>query len=99
MRFLQRYKQRAKAHVASLSHGRPAKKLKVILVAGQDGSAITCAALSTMLQVAGARTGVITQDYVEIGGERAQGSDQADVLGDAFRMQSLLRHMRQAKCG
>src|SRR5262245_40920928 len=99
MRFLQRHKQLAKAHVASVVHGWPARRMKIILVAGQDGGTLTCSALSTILQVAGARTGVITQHYVDVGGERARGSDQADVLGDTFRLHALLRHMRAARCG
>ncbi len=99
MRFLQRHKQLAKAHVASVANGWPARRMKIILVAGQDGSGITCATLSTILQISGARTGVITQNYVDVGGERARGSDQADVLGDAFRLQKLLRHMKAARCG
>lgn len=86
------------AHTAALRFGRPSGKLKVVLVLGADGAAGTIAFLAAMLRADGAVVGVVTQHYVEIGGERAAGSDQADVHGDAFRLQALLAHMKRAAC-
>lgn len=91
-------KTKSRAHLAALRHGRPATKLEVILVSGADGSHGTVAYLAAMLRAAGSKVGVITQQYVQVGDDRAPGSDQADVLGDEFRLQSLLAQMRRSGC-
>jgi UDP-N-acetylmuramoyl-L-alanyl-D-glutamate--2,6-diaminopimelate ligase len=87
-----------KAHVAAASHRWPAKKLELILVSGQDGGELTVVALAHILQRNGAKVGIITATFIEIAGERANGSDQADVLGDPFRFHGLLAQMRRAGC-
>lgn len=86
------------AHTAAASHRWPAKRLQVVMVGGADGGTLTCVALASILRTQGAKVGVVTSQFVEIAGERAQGSDQANVLGDAFRMQGLLAQMRRAGC-
>lgn len=86
------------AHIAALRHGRPASGMQVIAVAGRDGSAATIAYLAEILRGAGDRVGIIAQDYIEIAGEKAQGSDQAQPLEDVQKLNALLAQMRSAKC-
>jgi UDP-N-acetylmuramoyl-L-alanyl-D-glutamate--2,6-diaminopimelate ligase len=88
----------AKAHVAAASHRWPAKKLQVILVSGQDGGELTAVSLGHILQRNGSKVGIITANFVEIGGERANGSDQADILSDPFRLHGLLAQIKRAGC-
>lgn len=87
-----------KAQVAAWRHGRPAKKLKVILVTGQDGAVGTATFLASILEAAGERVGVVTSQFVQIAGELARGSDQADPTGDPYRLQALLAQMKRASC-
>jgi UDP-N-acetylmuramoyl-L-alanyl-D-glutamate--2,6-diaminopimelate ligase len=87
-----------KAHIAALKHGRPGQRVRVIVVAGRDGSAETIAYLAEVLKTAGDRVGIITQDYIEIAGEKAPGSDQAQPIEDANKLNSLLAQMRGARC-
>lgn len=93
-----RLRTHLRAHAAAASHRWPAKGMDIILVYGADGGQLTIVALAAMLQKEGAKIGVLTAQYVEIAGERAEGSDQADVFGDAFRLQALLSQMRKAQC-
>lgn len=93
-----RFKVNAKARMAALRHGRPSGKMQVILVVGSDGTVGTVAFLSSILRSAGHKVGVITQQYIEVNGGRAEGSDQADISGDPQRLQALLAQMRKAKC-
>ncbi|HSE29081.1 MAG TPA: Mur ligase family protein [Candidatus Saccharimonadales bacterium] len=86
------------AHAAALRHGMPGKKLHVIGVYGVDGADVTIAALTEILKTSGERVGVISADYVEIANERASGSDQAQPIEDAFRLQELLAQIKRAKC-
>lgn len=87
-----------RAHAAALRHGRPANKMQVIVVAGRDGGGATLAFLAQILKTAGDRVGIIAQDYVEIAGERAPGSDQAQPLEDPNKLNGLLAQMRSARC-
>jgi UDP-N-acetylmuramoyl-L-alanyl-D-glutamate--2,6-diaminopimelate ligase len=87
-----------KAHVAAASHRWPAKKLQVILVSGQDGGELTAVSLARILQHSGSKVGIIAANFVEIAGERANGSDKADILGDPFRLHGLLAQIRRAGC-
>lgn len=91
-------KRRIAAQVAAASSGWPGKDLEIVLVAGQDGAGLTIAYLAKMLRRAGEQVGVITGQYVEVAGQRAPGSDQANVLGDSFRLQRLLAQMKRASC-
>jgi UDP-N-acetylmuramoyl-L-alanyl-D-glutamate--2,6-diaminopimelate ligase len=88
-----------RAKAAAWRYGRPSHKMRVVLVVGQDGAAGTVAFLASILRSAGERVGICTQQYVQIADERVSGSDQADIQGDPFRLQSLLAQMRRAKCG
>lgn len=94
-----RLKTTARAHAAALRHRHPSRTLRVVLVVGQDGTEGTVAFLASILRAAGEKVGIATQQYVQIGDERAEGSDKADITGDAFRLQGLLAQMRKAKCG
>jgi UDP-N-acetylmuramoyl-L-alanyl-D-glutamate--2,6-diaminopimelate ligase len=87
-----------KAHAAAWRHGRPAQGIQVILVAGYDGAAETIAYLAEILKNNGDRVGVIAQDYIEIAGERAAGSDQAQPIEDAQRLNATLAQMKRARC-
>ncbi len=87
-----------KAHLAALRHGRPGKGMQVVIVAGRDGGAETIALLAEILKTAGERVGIITQDYIEIAGERAPGSDQAQPIEDSTKLNGLLAQMRGARC-
>lgn len=87
-----------RAHVAAFKHGRPGQRLQVIVVAGRDGAAETIAYLAEVLKTAGNRVGIITQDYIEIAGEKAPGSDQAQPVEDANKLNTLLAQMRGARC-
>lgn len=87
-----------KAHAAALRHGMPAKDMQIIAVTGRDGGAATIAFLAETIKTAGERVGVITQDYVEIAGERAKGSDQAQPIEDAYKLNALLAQMKSARC-
>jgi UDP-N-acetylmuramoyl-L-alanyl-D-glutamate--2,6-diaminopimelate ligase len=89
---------RAQAHAAAVSHRWPARRMQIVLVGGADGGQLTIVTLSRILRKQGAKVGIVTASFVEIAGERAEGSDQADVLGDPFRMQALLAHMKRAGC-
>ncbi|HET9411467.1 MAG TPA: cyanophycin synthetase [Candidatus Saccharimonadales bacterium] len=89
---------KTRAQAAAMAHRWPAKNMQVILVSGADGSELTVAALAFMLRTHGQKVGSVTSQFIEIAGERAEGSDQADVLGDPFRMQALLAQMRRAGC-
>lgn len=93
-----RLKTRMHAHAAALRHGRPSRKLRVVFVVGQDSAVGTIAYLAAILRAAGEKVGVVTQQYVEIAEEHVQGSDQADLNSDAYRLQGLLAHMRKAHC-
>lgn len=88
-----------KAHVAAFRHGRPGQKMQVIGVVGRDGGASVIAYLAEVVRGTGERVGIITQDYIEIAGERAPGSDQAQPLEDAGKLNALLSQMRSARCG
>jgi UDP-N-acetylmuramoyl-L-alanyl-D-glutamate--2,6-diaminopimelate ligase len=92
------FKTSVRAHAAAFRYGRPSRKMQVVLVVGQDGSVGTVAFLASILRASGAKAGVITQHYVQIGEDRVQGSDQADINGDAFRLQGLLAQIKRAKC-
>lgn len=72
--------------------------MQVIVVAGRDGAAATIAFLAEVFKAAGDRVGIITSDYIEIAGERAVGSDQAQPIEDAQKLNALLAQMRGAKC-
>lgn len=87
-----------RAHVAALRHGTPAGGMRVIAVYGRDGASATLAFLAEILKTSGERVGVVAQDYIEIAGERAMGSDQAQPLEDVFKLQALLAQMKGAKC-
>ncbi|HVI69548.1 MAG TPA: Mur ligase family protein, partial [Magnetospirillaceae bacterium] len=78
--------------------GQPSKRLKVVLVFGQDGAVGTVAYLSAILRAAGERVGVLTGQFIEIAGERVQGSDKAEVVSDSNRVQALLAQMKRAGC-
>jgi len=95
---LARLKMKTRAHAAAARHGQPSKKLKVVLVVGQDGTIGTIAFLASILRATNEKVGVVTQQYVEIAGERANGSDQADISGDPYRLQALLAQMKKAGC-
>ncbi|HEU5187725.1 MAG TPA: cyanophycin synthetase [Candidatus Saccharimonadales bacterium] len=86
------------AHAAALRHGLPSKNMQLIGVYGRDGSGVTIAALAEILKTTGQRVGIIASEYVEVAGERASGSDQAQPFEDPFRLQALLADMRRAKC-
>jgi UDP-N-acetylmuramoyl-L-alanyl-D-glutamate--2,6-diaminopimelate ligase len=88
----------AAARVAAASNGWPARKLKIILISGQDGAQLSVAYLASIITANNQRVGVITQGYVEIAGERNTGSDQADLLSDSFRLNRLLAQMKHAGC-
>lgn len=98
MGVIQKLTTRAQAHAAAVSQRWPAKRMELILVGGADGSHITITALSRMLRKQGVKVGIVTAAFVEIAGERVDGSDQADVLGDPFRMQALFAQMKRAGC-
>ncbi|HSE60927.1 MAG TPA: cyanophycin synthetase [Candidatus Saccharimonadales bacterium] len=89
---------KVKAHAAAATHRWPARKLQTIVISGQDGGEVTAVCLAHILQRNGSKVGIITANFIEIGGERANGSDQADVLGDPFRLHGLLAQMRAASC-
>lgn len=89
---------KVKAHAAALRHGLPARGMRVIAVAGRDSGGATIAFLAEIIKATGERVGIIAQDYIEIAGERAAGSDQAQPLEDAFKLHGLLAQMRAAKC-
>jgi UDP-N-acetylmuramoyl-L-alanyl-D-glutamate--2,6-diaminopimelate ligase len=98
MGVIQKLTTKVQAHAAAVSHRWPAKGIELILVGGADGSQATITALSRILRKQGVKVGVISSGFVEIAGERADGSDQADVLGDPFRMQALFAQMKRAGC-
>jgi UDP-N-acetylmuramyl tripeptide synthase len=98
MKALGKLRTRVGAHVAAASAGWPGRKIEIIFVAGQDGAQLSVAYLAAMLRRSGEKVGIITQRYVEIAGEQGSGSDQADVLGDIFRLQRLLQQMKKADC-
>jgi UDP-N-acetylmuramoyl-L-alanyl-D-glutamate--2,6-diaminopimelate ligase len=98
MGVIKKFSTRVQAHAAAASHRWPTKRVQVIVVNGADGGQLTIIALSRILRKEGAKVGVITAAFVEIAGERAEGSDQADVLGDPFRLYALLAQMRRAGC-
>lgn len=93
-----RFKINAKARMAALRHGRPSRNMQVVLVVGSDGTVGTVAFLSSILRSSGNKVGIITQQYIEVHGQRAEGSDQVDISGDPQRLQALLAQMHKAKC-
>ncbi len=58
----------------------------------------TVSYLASILRAAGEKVGVLTSQFIEIAGERVQGSDQADINGNPNRVQGLLAQMRKAGC-
>jgi UDP-N-acetylmuramoyl-L-alanyl-D-glutamate--2,6-diaminopimelate ligase len=98
MGVVSKLRTKAGAHAAAASAGWPARKLEIIFITGQDGAQLSVAYLAAMLRRSGEKVGIITQRYVEIAGEQGSGSDQADVLGDIFRLQHLLQQMKKADC-
>lgn len=92
-------KTNARARLAAFRHGRPSRKMRVVLVVGSDGTVGTVAFLASILRAAGNRVGVVTQQYIEVADNRAEGSDQADINGNPHRLQALFAQMRKAKCG
>lgn len=89
---------KVQAHAAAVTHRYPAKRMQIVMVAGSDGSQLTIECLSRIVRKQGAKVGIVTAQFIEIAGERVEGSDQADVLGDPFRMQALLAQMKRAGC-
>jgi UDP-N-acetylmuramoyl-L-alanyl-D-glutamate--2,6-diaminopimelate ligase len=87
-----------KAKAAALVHGKPAKGMQIVFVVGQDGALSSINYLASILGVASERIGIITSQYVSIASTQVRGSDKADVMSDIFRLQSLLAHMRRARC-
>lgn len=98
MAFFDSISTKVRAHAAAVSHGQPAKHMQLVLVSGTDGGQLTVACLAGVLSSQNAKVGVVTANFIEIAGERVQGSDQADVLGDPFRLHALLKQMRRAGC-
>jgi UDP-N-acetylmuramoyl-L-alanyl-D-glutamate--2,6-diaminopimelate ligase len=95
---LTRLQLKTRAHAAAIRYGKPSHAMKVVLVVGQDGAAGTVAFLASILRKAGNKVGVATQAYVEIADERVNGSDQADINADPYRLQALLAQMKKAGC-
>lgn len=91
-------KTRLKAWAAAWRTGRPSKQVRTILITGHDGAVGTAAFLAAVLRAAGEKVGILTSQFVEIAGERVQGSDQADTISDPGRLQNLLSQMRKAGC-
>lgn len=98
MGVIQKLTTKVQAHAAAVSHRWPAKGMELVLVGGADGSQATITALGRILRKQGVKVGIVTSGFVEIAGERADGSDQADVLSDPFRMQALLAQIKRAGC-
>jgi UDP-N-acetylmuramoyl-L-alanyl-D-glutamate--2,6-diaminopimelate ligase len=93
-----RFKINVHAQIMALRHGRPSSKMRLVMVVGSDGTGGTVAFLASILRCAGHKVGVITKEYIEVNGDRAKGSDQADVSANPQRLQELLAQMRRAKC-
>lgn len=91
-------KARIAAHIAAATHRWPARDVQIIAAIGYDGTDEVIALLGSILKITGERIGIIGQNYVEVAGERASGSDQASPLGDAAKLHGLLSHMRKAGC-
>lgn len=94
----QSFKVGIKARAAAWRHGHPSRRLKVVLVFGQDGAVGTISYLAAILRTAGEKVGVLTSQFIEIADERVSGSDQADINRDPNRVQGLLAQMRKAGC-
>lgn len=98
MEVIQKLATKMQAHAAAVSHRWPANRMQLVMVNGADGGQLTILALSRILRKEGVKVGVVTANFVEIAGERVEGSDQADVLGDPFRMHALFAQMKRAGC-
>lgn len=95
---INKLKNATSAHFAAFINRHPSRAMQVVLVVGQDGAEGTVHYLASILRAAGGRVGAITQNYIEIAGERVKGSAKGGLNSNPQRLQSLLAQMRRAKC-
>ncbi len=85
----------ALAHLAAAWYDHPARKLKVIGVTGTDGKTTTCTLITSILEMAGHATGMVSTVSAVIGGKEADTGFHT-TTPEALDVQRYLAEMVQA---
>ena len=85
----------ALANLACAFYSYPAQQLCTIGVTGTDGKTTTCNLISTLLEVAGKRSGLMTTANFKMGGQEWENTTRQSTL-EAPDIQQLLRRMVDA---
>lgn len=86
----------ALANLSCAFYGFPAQQLCMIGVTGTDGKTTTCNLITTLLETAGIRTGLMTTANFKIAGHEWENAARQSTL-EALEIQQLLREMLDAQ--
>ncbi len=78
---------------ADLWYGRPSRKLVVIGVTGTNGKTTTAHFITTILEAAGKRVGLISTIAIHIGGQERVNETKMTSLKNCWQIQRFLREM------
>ncbi len=85
------------AFIAGLLYGFPARKLRVIGITGTNGKTTTCHMLTSVLEAAGHKVGMVTTIDFKIDGKLIENSKKMTSV-PPFLLQKLLKQMVQNGC-
>ena len=84
--------RRALAALAAAFHGHPGRRLRVVGVTGTDGKTTTIHLISTLLEAAGYRTGLLSTVHSKVG-DRLSANEYRFTTPEAPQVQALLAEM------
>ena len=87
----------ARAFIAALINGFPARKLIVIGITGTDGKTTTVAMLSHILKKSGILSGALSTAFIEICGQ-IEWNETQKTSPSPFLIQKFLRRLAQSGC-
>jgi UDP-N-acetylmuramoyl-L-alanyl-D-glutamate--2,6-diaminopimelate ligase len=88
---------RAKAFVAALRYGFPARKLTVIGITGTDGKTTTVAMVAHILFCAGRKVGAASTAFLQVNGDREENATHLTSI-NPFILQRFLRRLVREGC-